>query len=154
MSLEALETKIRGIIEPVINTLGIELVDIELNKMRGKALLRVYIDKEDGITIDDCEHVSRELEGVLDVEDLIPYSYVLEVSSPGLDRPLKTPKDFKRYAGNSVRVITNEPIEKQTFFIGILDGSDERGIALALTKNRKITIPYENISRARLEVEI
>ena len=138
----------------MINTLGIELVDIELNKMRRKALLRVYIDKEDGITIDDCEQVSRELEGVLDVEDPIPYSYVLEVSSPGLDRPLKTPRDFQRFSGNAVRVITHEPIEKQTFFIGMLEGSDERGISLTLTKNRKLTIPYDNISRARLEVEI
>jgi ribosome maturation factor RimP len=152
--MEDIKNRVVGIIEPVINSLGIELVDIELNKMRRKAMLRVYIDKEGGITIADCERVSREIEGVLDVEDPIPYSYVLEVSSPGLDRPLKAPKDFKRFAGNMVRVVINDPMEKQTFLVGKLEAADENEIVLVLPKDKKVTIPYENISRAKLEVEI
>lgn len=152
--MEAIKNRVVEIVEPVINSLGIELVDIELNKMGSKALLRVYIDREGGITIADCERVSREIEGVLDVEDPIPYSYVLEVSSPGLDRPLKAPKDFKRFSGNIIRVVINDPIEKQTFLVGKLESADEKEIVLVLPKDKKVSIPYENISRAKLEVEI
>lgn len=116
--------------------------------------MRVFIEKEEGVTIDDCERVSREIEAVLDVEDPIPYAYVLEVSSPGLDRPIRDRKEFKKYTGKMVRVITNDPIDKQTFFVGeILDaGNDE--ISLLLPKDKKVVIPYNNISKARLEVEI
>ena len=154
MSIEATKNRVVGIVEPVINSLGIELVDLELNKMRRKALLRVYIDREGGVTIDDCELVSREIEAVLDVEDPIPYSYVLEVSSPGLDRPLKNPKDFKRYSGKKVRLVTIEPVEKENFFIGEIEFATDDNVVLLLPKDRKITIPYDNISRARLEVEV
>ena len=119
-----------------------------------KALLRVFIDKESGITIGECEQVSREIEAVLDVEDPIPYSYVLEVSSPGLDRPLKNKKDFKRYSGNIVRVVTHDPVEGETFFVGKLVEAGDDEVALLLPKDRRITIRYDNISRARLEVEV
>ena len=154
MDMDSIKNKVSKIIEPVINALGIELDDIELSKMQGKALLRVFIEKEGGVTIDDCQYVSRDIAAVLDVEDPIPCSYVLEVSSPGLDRPLKTPKDFKRFAGKNVRVITREPIEKQTFFVGEIAEAGDNEIALLLPKNKKITIPYNTISRARLEVEV
>ncbi len=143
-----------GIIEPLINDLGIELVDLDLKKMGGKALLRVYIDTASGVTLDDCEQVSREVEALLDVEDPIPYSYVLEVSSPGLDRPLKKPEDFIRFTGNMVRVVTREPIEKQTFFVGSLAEAKDNDIVLHLSRDREVIIPYDNISSARLEVEV
>jgi ribosome maturation factor RimP len=117
-------------------------------------LLRVYIDKEGGVTIDDCEIVSREVEAVLDVEDPIPYSYVLEVSSPGLDRPLKSPKDFRRFSGEKVRVVTRDPIERQTFFVGEIESATDDNIVLLLPREKKVTISYENISKARLEVEV
>ncbi len=154
MNIEQTENKIREIIEPVINALGVELDDIEFKKMRGKALLRVFIEKEGGVTIDDCEAVSREIEAVLDVEDPIPCAYVLEVSSPGLDRPLKSEKDFRRFSGRTVRVVTREPVDGQTFFIGRLVEAGDEKISLLLPEKRKVTIPYGNISRARLEVEI
>ncbi len=146
--------KVQGIIEPVINSLGIELADLEVGRMRGGGLLRVFIDKEEGITIDDCERVSREIADVLDVEDPIPYAYTLEVSSPGLDRPLKKPADFKRYKGNKIRVITKDPIDKQTFFVGKISMAGDLEVTLDLPENNKVTIPYEIISKARLEVEI
>ena len=154
MNLDRVKDKVKEIIEPVINALDIELDDIELSRMKGKVLLRVFIDKEDGVTIADCEHVSREVEAVLDVEDPIPSSYVLEVSSPGLDRPLKEPKDFKRFTGENVRVVTQEPIGNQSFFIGKISETRDDEIVLVLPKNKEITIPYKNISRARLEVEV
>jgi ribosome maturation factor RimP len=154
MNLEKLKVEIRKIIEPVINALGIEIDHIELNRMGRKALLRVFIEKEEGVSIDDCELVSREIEAVLDVEDPIPYSYILEVSSPGLDRPLNNPEDFKKYSGRTIRVVTHGPIEKQTFFIGKLIEAGDAEIVVLLPNSRKVSIAYENISRARLEVEI
>jgi ribosome maturation factor RimP len=154
MKIEEIQDKVIEIIEPVINDLGINLVDIDLKKMGGKALLRVYIETEAGVTIDDCERVSREVESILDVEDPIPSSYVLEVSSPGLDRPLKKPEDFIRFKGHMARVVTREPIGKQTFFSGSLAEANENEIVLHLPKDREITITYDMISSARLEVEV
>ena len=154
MKLDELKDRITGLIEPVVNAAGVELDDLEMGKMQGKMLLRVYIDKAGGVTIDDCEIVSREVEAVLDVEDPIPYSYVLEVSSPGLDRPLKSPKDFRRFSGEKVRVVTRDPIDRQTFFVGELESATDDNIVLLLPREKKVTIPYENISKARLEVEV
>jgi len=153
-NIDELGDKIKKIIEPVINTGGIELYDIEFNRMRGKGLLRVFIEKEGGVTIEDCGRISREIEAVLDVEDPIPFSYVLEVSSPGLDRPLKKLEDFNRYSGNMVRVTTLEPVENQTFFIGTITKVENDEISLLLPKDRQVIIPFKNISKARLEVEV
>jgi len=153
-SIDELRDEIKIIIEPVINAEGMELYDIEFNRMRGKGLLRVFIEKEGGVTIDDCEHISREIEAALDVEDPIPFSYVLEVSSPGLDRPLRKLEDFNKYSGNTVRVITLEAIDDQTFFIGTIEKVENDEISLLLPKNRHVIIPFKNISKARLEVEV
>jgi ribosome maturation factor RimP len=154
MELDKIKEKVRGIIEPVINAIDIKLDDLELSKMRGKALLRVFIDREGGVTIDDCERVSREVEAVLDVEDPIPCSYVLEVSSPGLDRPLKSPEDFKRFTGRNARVVTRQPVDKQTFFTGSIAAAGDTEIVLLLPQDRQVAIEYKNISKARLEVEV
>jgi len=102
MKLEELAGKIRELIEPAIDSMGVELDDMELGRMKGKILLRVYIEKQGGVSIDDCEKVSREIATVLDVEDPVPGAYVLEVSSPGLDRPLRKPRDFIRFSGKKV----------------------------------------------------
>jgi len=154
MKIEELQDKVTEMIEPVINDLGIDLVDIDLKKMGSKALLRIYIETDAGVTIDDCEQVSREVSATLDVEDPIPYAYVLEVSSPGLERPLKKPADFIRFKGNMVRVVTLEAIDKQTFFVGTLAEATDHEIVLNLPKDKEITITYDNISSSRLEVEV
>jgi len=154
MDTKDLEITLRGLIEPVICDMGFELDNIELMKMGNRFLLRVFIDKEGGVTINDCERVSRQIEAQLDVEDPIPSSYILEVSSPGLDRPLRKPEDFKRFSGKTARVITHKPIENQTFFIGEIAEAGDDSIVLLLPKDKKVTIPYENISRARLEVRV
>jgi ribosome maturation factor RimP len=154
MKIEELRNTLKGLIDPVVRAAGVELYDLEVGRMKGKILLRVYIDREVGVTIDDCEAVSREIEAMLDVEDPIPTSYVLEVSSPGLDRPLKKPKDFKRFSGKKVRLVTREPIEKQNFFVGEIELATDDTVVLLLPRDRKIAIPYDNISRARLEVEV
>ncbi len=154
MVTKDLEITLRGLIEPVINDMGFELDNIELMKIGNRFLLRAFIDKEGGVTIDDCERVSRQIEAQLDVEDPIPSSYILEVSSPGLDRPLRKPEDFKRFSGKTARVITHKPIENQTFFIGEIAEAGDDSIVLLLPNGKKVTIPYENISRARLEVRV
>lgn len=154
MDKDALEKKVAGIIGPVIKALGIELDNIELHSERGRLLLRVFIDKEEGVTIDDCELVSREISSVLDVEDPVQRAYTLEVSSPGLDRPLRRPKDFRRASGKRARVVTHEPIDKQTFFVGDIIDAGDMEIVLLLPKDKRVTIPYKNISKARLEVEV
>ena len=142
--------KVKEIIEPVIKGLGVALEDMELRKMGRRVFLRVIIDKEGGVTIDNCEQVSREIEAQLDVEDPIPYPYTLEVSSPGLDRPLKTPGNFKRFCGKTVRIVTSAPVENQTFFIGEIIEAGDTEVTLLLSKDKKINIQYKDIVRARL----
>ena len=153
MNVKELEERVKGLIWPVIKAVGMDIESIKLAKMGRKYLLRVFIERESGVTLDDCESVSREIGAVLDVDDLIPYSYVLEVSSPGLDRPLKNPTDFKRFAGRTARIVTSMPIENQTFFIGEIVEVGDVEVVMLLPKGRKVTIPYEDISRARLEVK-
>jgi ribosome maturation factor RimP len=154
MNLDDLKEKLINMIEPLISDLGMELVDVELKRSKGRMFLRVFIDREGGVTIDDCESASHEIEALLDVEDPIPSSYVLEVSSPGLDRPLKKPADFKRFCGNTVRIVTTEPVDGQTFFVGKIDTASDDSVVLLLPKDRKVKISYNVISRARLEVEV
>ncbi len=153
MNVKELEERVRGLIGPVIKAVGMDIESVKLARMGRKYLLRVFIEKERGVTLDDCERVSREIAAVLDVDDLIPYSYVLEVSSPGLDRPLKNPTDFKRFAGRTARIVTSMPIENQTFFIGEIVEAGDVEVVMLLPKGRKVTIPYKDISRARLEVK-
>lgn len=148
------ESNVREIIEPIIKDIGLELYSVELKGAGRRTLLRVFIDKEGGVTIDDCERASREMEAKLDVEGIIPSSYILEVSSPGLDRPLRKPEDFRRFSGRVARVVTYNPIDNQTFFIGEIIEAGDTDIVLLLQKGEKITIPYKDISRARLEVTI
>ena len=145
-----MRAKVKEIIEPVIKGLGVALEDMELRKMGRRVFLRVIIDKEGGVVIDDCEQVSREIEAQLDVEDPIPYPYTLEVSSPGLDRPLKTPGDFKRFCGKTARIVTSAPVENQTFFIGEIIEAGDTDVTLLLSKDKKINIQYKDIVRARL----
>ena len=116
--------------------------------------MRLFIEKEGGVTIDDCQRVSREVEAILDVEDPITGPYTLEVSSPGLDRPLKRPEDFKRYEGRIARVVTLEPVDNQKFFVGeILEAGDD-AIVMLMPTDKKVDIEYKKISRARLEVNV
>jgi len=154
MDIDKLKARVREITAPVLSDMGVELDDMELKKMGSKFLLRIFIDKEGGVTIDDCAKASREIEAQLDVQDPMPAAYMLEVSSPGLDRPLRKPGDFKRFSGKTVRIVTLTAIENQTFFIGEISVAGDAGVELLLPKGRVVNIPYENISRARLEVKV
>jgi len=149
---ENIKKEILTLASQVADEQGIEVVDVELFG-KGKLLLRVVIDREGGVTLGDCESFSRSLEAILDVENPVPGSYTLEVSSPGLDRPLKEIKDFEKSTGKLARIITTEKIENQNFFIGrIIEVS--KGLIRILVHEREITIPFEKIAKARLEVEL
>ncbi len=152
MNMEVIKIKVSRLAKQVAEEQEVELFDIELSG-RYKLLLRVTIDKEGGVTLDDCERFSRSLEAILDVEDPIPVPYNLEVSSPGLDRPLRELKDFEKNVGKLARIITVEKIEDQNLFIGRISMVNSKSLRL-LVNDREIDIPFEKILRARLEVEL
>jgi len=145
--------QIGAMLEPGIRSLGYELVGVEYQSGgRGGGLLRVYIDSEDGITADDCERVSYQVSGVLDVEDPITGHYTLEVSSPGLDRLLFRPEDFERFAGQLVKLRTAYPVEGQRRFKGRLQGMQGRNVVI-VQDDQEISLPYDQIEQARLVPE-
>jgi len=152
MDMEVIKNKVSRLAKQVAEEQEVELFDIKLSG-RYKLLLRVTIDKEGGVTLDDCARFSRNLEAILDVENPIPVSYTLEVSSPGLDRPLRELKDFKKNVGKLARIITVEKIEDQNLFIGRISMVNSKSLRL-LVNDREIDIPFEKILRARLEVEL
>jgi len=150
--MDELKKRVLKLAEDIADEQGVELFDVEILG-RGKLLLRVMIDSEEGITLDDCERYSRSLEALLDVENPIPTSYTLEVSSPGLDRPLRNLKDFEKHAGKLARIITAEKIDNQNLFIGrILDVNSD--FVKLFVHDRELDIPFNKISKARLEVEL
>lgn len=149
--MELIKNKVAELAEQVAGDMGVEIFDITISG-GDRFLLRVTIDKEGGVTLDDCEKFSRSLEAILDVEDPIPHSYTLEVSSPGLNRPLRNIKDFKKNIGKLARIVTSEKIDKRNLFIGRILEVNSEYIRL-LVNGQEIDIPFEVISRARLEVE-
>lgn len=151
---EGIEDRIRELARPVAEGFGLELVDVAYTSEYGRRVLRVYIDKPGGVTLEDCERVSRELGAVLDVEDPIPQSYNLEVSSPGLDRPLKTEADFARFAGKRARIRAREPVEGRRNFKAVIDEARGGEVFVTDFDGRKFAIAVANIEKARLEIEI
>jgi ribosome maturation factor RimP len=140
---------LRDILEPGVNALGFELVDVELSSGSGHNVLRVYIDGPLGINVDDCAAVSRQLSAILDVEDPIKGKYTLEVSSPGLDRPLVRREDFKRFTGETVRVKTHEMIMGRRNFTGRLAAVEDDRVVVDVD-NETFDLPFAAIERARL----
>jgi ribosome maturation factor RimP len=144
--------RIREAAERVARSAGVEVVDVEW-KIGKQRFLRVYIDKPDGVSHRDCEAVSNQLSVILDVEDLVPGPhYILEVSSPGLDRKLTQPAEFERFAGRLARISTNEPVEDQKFFEGRLAGFADGKVQIEV-KGRVVAVPVEGIRKANLVVE-
>lgn len=140
---------------PIIEDLGLELVDIEYVKEGRDWFLRVFIDKETGVDIEECGLVSERLSEKLDEVDPIEHNYFLEVSSPGAERPLKKQADFEKAIGKNVYMKTYEPIEGEKTFEGILTAFDGKNVTLEIkvkTRKKTINIPYEKIAKARLAV--
>lgn len=147
---ETYEQRAEAILQPIVDANEFELVDVEYVKEGGTWYLRAYIDKPGGITVDDCEVVSRAANEILDEQDFIEDSYVFEVSSPGLGRPLKKEKDFKRSMGEEVEIRTYRAIDRQKEFTGILSGYDEETVTIELENEEKMTIARADIALIRL----
>lgn len=139
--------------EPIVSELGFELVDVEYVKEGGTWYLRAYIDKPGGITVDDCETVSRRFSDILDEKDYIEDSYVFEVSSPGLGRPLKKEKDFARSLGEEVEIRTYRPIDRQKEFIGILKSYDEDTVTITYEDESEQIFDRSSIALIRLALD-
>jgi ribosome maturation factor RimP len=145
---------INEILEPAVRALGYELVGVEYNTgSKGGGLLRVYIDKEQGITVDDCQVVSHQVSGVLDVEDPIAGNYTLEVSSPGLDRLLFKPADFERFAGRQVKLTLAYPVEGRRKYTGRIVGLQDTNVVIELDGS-ELSLPFDQIGKARLVPDI
>jgi len=140
--------ELRKLIEPAVTALGFELVGVEF--LHGKhGLLRVYIDHPDGISVDDCQSVSYQVSGILDVEDPIRSQYSLEVSSPGLDRPLYRAQDFERFAGNEVDIRLLAPLNGRRRFKGILGGLRDGQVVVQMD-DEELVVAVDEIDQARL----
>ena len=138
------------LITPIIEAHHFELVDVEWVKEGSNWYLRVYIDKEGGITVDDCEIINREFGDVLDEKDYISENYIFEVSSPGLDRPLKKEKDFVRSIGKDVEIRLYKPIDKKKEYVGTLESYDKNSVTIALEDGQKMTFERSPIALIRL----
>ncbi|SHJ58377.1 ribosome maturation factor RimP [Malonomonas rubra DSM 5091] len=149
------------LVQPILDDLGLELVDLEYQREGRGWVLRFYLDKEGGITLDQCAEASREISAILDVEDVIGTAYNLEVSSPGLDRPLKKAKDFDRFAGQNVKIKTVVACDpdgrgrNRKSFTGTLDGMAGADVVVTLKEKNavQVKIPLDQIERANLEYE-
>lgn len=144
-----LRDRLQDLLEPVITDLGYELVLLEFAPSTGYAMLRLFIDSPEGITVEDCTIVSREVAGVMDVEDPISSPYQLEVSSPGIDRPLTKPEHFERFLGEDVRVQLLAPMNGRKRFTGVIAGSSDESVTIT-TELGDVELRYSTIERARL----
>ncbi len=142
--------QLNELLAPLVADLGLEFVGIEFSPSRGSSLLRVYIDVSDRpVTIEDCERVSREISALMDVNDPIEGRYTLEVSSPGIDRPLFTPEQFARFVGSEARVHAALPIDGRSRFHGVIRAVDAEGVHID-QDGRDVLIAHANITKARL----
>src|ERR1043165_4712456 len=153
MGKEVERDRIRQLVTEVIEGQGYELVEFELKGGGKNGILRVFIDKPAGISHQDCELVSEQLGTVLDVEDLIPFAYTLEVSSPGLDRKLVKDSDYTRFEGKLAKIQTRVPLQNQKTFKGRLRGFQDGKVVLELPKGEMLEIPMDVIKESRLEFD-
>ena len=150
---EQYEQQTEELLEPIVTGHGFELVDVEYVKEAGTWYLRAYIDKPGGITVDDCEVVSRQFSDILDEKDYIEDAYIFEVSSPGLGRPLKKKKDFKRSMGEEVEIRTYRAIDRQKEFTGILKAYDNDTVTIAYEDDTEQVFNKSDIALIRLALD-
>ena len=147
---ESYEAKTEQLIQPLIDANNFELVDVEFVKEGSDWYLRVYIDKDGGITVDDCELISRAFNEILDREDYISEQYIFEVSSPGLMRPLKKEKDYKRSVGKLIDIKLYKPVDKCKEFTGVLDSYDKDTVTIKMDDDTQKTFGRSNLAMIRL----
>jgi len=160
MASDTVVDKVRNIAGRVAADRGLEVFDVQFRREAPGMVLRVQIDRpgpagtaEDSVSVDDCAHVSRELSAILDVEDVVPTAYTLEVSSPGLDRPLRRADDYRRFAGRLAKIVVREKVDGQGFFRGKLAGVDGTDVLIDADDRKTHRVPIDAITRANLEVE-
>jgi ribosome maturation factor RimP len=150
----AVVSRLEELIQPLIESQGAELVDLQYGRpKRGRGILRLFVDRSGGISIEELARISRMVGGLLEVHDVIPGSYTLEVSSPGLTRALKKPEDYQRYVGRLVRVTTRAPWEGRQVHSGILQGLEDDQVCLKEGES-VLRIPLDEIARARLDIDL
>jgi len=158
MAMDEVVDRVSALAENLLAPQGMELVDIEYKREGRHMVLRLFVDRDGGITLDDCALVSRELSEILDVEDFISENYTLEVSSPGLNRPLKKESDYERYRGRLIKVKTFELVADEAgnprkTFLGDLGGLVDGVVILNLREGQIARIPFDKIAKANLEFE-
>ncbi|MCK8826269.1 ribosome maturation factor RimP [Natroniella acetigena] len=149
---KSVERIVMELAEPIVANQGLELVDVEYNKEGPNWILRVFVDNIDGVSLDDCQQVSQNLSEQLDLEDPIEQSYLLEVSSPGIDRPLKKKQDFERFSGELVEISTYAPINGEKELMGKLLGLEDENVKISLN-GKEVSIPFAKIAKTKLAVE-
>ncbi len=152
--MEGIREKLTDLASSIAVQYGVEVVQLEMAGSPRRPIVRVFIDREGGVTLEDCEKFSRALSALCDVEDPIPGAYTLEVSSPGLDRPLKNRNDYLRSIGKLAKIVTREKVDGNNVFVGRISGLEGEVVSLALEKAQVVKIPLGIISKARLEVEL
>jgi ribosome maturation factor RimP len=152
--------QVRSVAARVAAGYGLEIFDVQFRREAPGMVLRVQIDRpgpaasaEESVSVEDCARVSRELSAILDVEEVVPIAYTLEVSSPGLDRPLRQLDDYRRFAGRRAKIVVRGQVDGQGFFKGTLGGVDGREVLIAGEDGRTHRVPVDAITRANLEVE-
>jgi ribosome maturation factor RimP len=151
---DAIIEKVQEITERVAGDAGLEVVDVQMLGGGGSRLLRIFIDKPEGVTHADCEHISQNVGTILDVEDIIPGGrYTLEVSSPGVERKLSRPREFERFVGHKVKVVLRQPIENQKHWVGALQSFAEGIITLEPSPGKSVQFPLELVEKANLKFE-
>lgn len=153
MNNSLITDKIRQVAEAVVRDKNLELVHVETVGTQRKPSVRIFIDKPGGVTVEDCSNVSREVGAILDVEDLIPSAYVLEVSSPGIERQLYSLQDFEKFAGQSAKVKTHAAINGQKNFRGKIVAVEDGEIVFEDKTNGTVRFEYDAVAKANLEVD-
>jgi ribosome maturation factor RimP len=158
MAAQDIVGQVTFLAQPILDSMGLELVDLEFQRQGRNHILRLYIDKPEGVTLDDCADLSRELSLVLDVEDTIPGQYSLEVSSPGLNRPLKKLEDYIKFTGRlaeikTVELMADEKGSRRKTFLGTIKSVEDQVIVMHLKEGAMARIPLEQIAKANLEFE-
>src|SRR3954470_24751216 len=160
MAAETVVDRVRDIAGRVAADGGLEIFDVQFRREAPGMVLRIQIDRpgpaatvDDSVSVEDCAHVSRELSAILDVEDVVPAAYTLEVSSPGLDRPLRRADDYRRFAGRLAKIVVRGKVDGQGFFRGRLAGVEDGDVCIDADDGRRHRVPVGVISRGNLEVE-
>jgi ribosome maturation factor RimP len=160
MGAETVVEQIRVVAGRVAASYGLDIFDVQFRREAPGMVLRVQLDRpgpaatpDDGVSVDDCARVSRDLSAILDVEDVVPTAYTLEVSSPGLDRPLRNSGDYDRFTGRQAKIVMRERVDGQGFFRGKLGGLDGDAVLIDAEDGKRHRVPLQVITRANLEVE-